>query len=239
MIESGGVAIPGNTGDIAFDPSGDLFMASNNTLYEITAAALAPAVQSGTASTVINAADVGPINASNLQIAFGQNGTLYGTDVNGSLYTINTTTAVATEVGTATGVEQGDLASVPAYADLAVTQTATALTAGQNATFTFQVTNAGPQATPGPTTITDVLPTGVSFVSGTGNGWTFNVSGSTVTAIYTGIITNGGVVPTVSITVAVATSAPSSISNTVVIASSIFDSNTANNTSTLVSTVAV
>lgn len=46
--------------------------------------------------------------------------------------------------------------------------------------YTFTVTNSGNLATSGVVTITDVLPTGLQFVSGGGNGWSCSASGQTI-----------------------------------------------------------
>ncbi|PRY27027.1 putative repeat protein (TIGR01451 family) [Spirosoma oryzae] len=47
--------------------------------------------------------------------------------------------------------------------------------------YTFTVSNTGTGATSGPVTVTDVLPTGMVFVSGGGNGWTCSAVGQNVT----------------------------------------------------------
>lgn len=62
---------------------------------------------------------------------------------------------------------------VPAQVDLSITKTheADAVKVGGKATFTLTVTNAGPTVDPAAVTVTDPLPAGLSFVSGTGDGW--------------------------------------------------------------------
>ncbi len=60
-----------------------------------------------------------------------------------------------------------------AAADLTIDKSHTApnFVLGQNGTFTIAVQNNGPSAASGITTVTDVLPTGLTFVSATGAGW--------------------------------------------------------------------
>ncbi len=52
---------------------------------------------------------------------------------------------------------------------------------GRQGTFTLTVGNNGPTRDPGPLTVTDTLPTGLAFVSGTANGWTCTAAGQEVT----------------------------------------------------------
>jgi uncharacterized repeat protein (TIGR01451 family) len=54
-------------------------------------------------------------------------------------------------------------------------------TAGQNGTYTIAVSNSGPDAAHGPITVTDPLPTGMTFVSGSGAGWACGALGQNVT----------------------------------------------------------
>ena len=54
-------------------------------------------------------------------------------------------------------------------------------TVGSNYNYTLSVSNTGVAPTSGVVTVTDVLPSGLSFVSGSGNGWSCTASGQTVT----------------------------------------------------------
>jgi uncharacterized repeat protein (TIGR01451 family) len=78
-------------------------------------------------------------------------------------------------------------------ADLSLTKTSPA-TFGQsiNADYTFNVTNIGNAATLGTITVLDTLPVGMNYVSATGTGWTFGVSGRVVTASFAGVISVSG-----------------------------------------------
>nr|MBA3953977.1 DUF11 domain-containing protein [Candidatus Dependentiae bacterium] len=96
---------------------------------------------------------------------------------------------------------------VQASADLAITKTAlTSFVAGQNASYAINVTNNGPSTiTSGIITVSDVLPAGLSFVSGTGTGWSVNAVGQVVTATLDTSVNNltGGGTTSFTITVMV------------------------------------
>lgn len=75
-----------------------------------------------------------------------------------------------------------DTVVVPALVDLAIEKSHQGrLKVGNEASFRLAVENFGPTADPGPVTVTDVLPTGLSYVSATGDGWMCVASGQTVT----------------------------------------------------------
>lgn len=135
---------------------------------------------------------------------------------------------VANQTNNATSL----ISPVGQSADLVITKTLVGnLVAGQNATYQLQVVNNGPSNIPGTVTITDTLPSGLSFVSGTGAGFTCSASGQTVTCTRpTGLTTGSTAI--VPLTVAVASGATGSISNTASVSSSLNDPNPGNNTST-------
>ena len=71
---------------------------------------------------------------------------------------------------------------VTTLADLAIDKKLTGIvTAGENATWTLDVSNLGPSTSRGPITVKDTLPEGSSFVSATGTGWSCDESGGEVT----------------------------------------------------------
>src|SRR5439155_1767306 len=85
-----------------------------------------------------------------------------------------------------------DLTAVGGAPDLAMAKRHTAaFVDGATGTYTLVVTNVGTTATTGPITVTDPLPAGLSFVSGTGAGWSFASAGGTVTATHAGPIAVG------------------------------------------------
>jgi len=233
-IHANGTSLATNDGDIAFAPNETMFIETNSELYSVSSSAIDAAFNS---SSIITATDIGPTNSPNLQIAFGQNGVLFGTDANGQLYSLNTSTGAATAIGAASGVNMGDLASVPLYADLSTTQTASTFVRGSAGTYSLTVNNAGPDTTVGPITLVDTLPTGVSYVGGVGTGWTFSVSGQTVTMTYPINLAAGTSAPPVTLNVNVLPSAAATVTNSVTVSSTEFTTNTADNNGSLVTPV--
>lgn len=122
--------------------------------------------------------------------------------------------------------------TVDVSADLAITKAHTGnFTAGSDANeFTIEVTNNGPSdATV--FTMTDVLPTGMTYVSATGTGVTCGNAGQTVTCEYGPTISSGQTVP-ITLTVAVDAdiAGGTTLDNSASVASATPDSNMANNT---------
>lgn len=76
-----------------------------------------------------------------------------------------------------------DPVTVPAKVDLAITKThrPATLQVGGQATYTLAVDNLGETDDPGPITVADPLPAGLTFVSATGNGWECAASGQNLT----------------------------------------------------------
>ena len=115
-------------------------------------------------------------------------------------------------------------------ADVSITKShAGSFTVGQNGTFTLTVANSGPAAS-GALTVTDALPSGLGFVSGTGSGWSCAASGATVTCTNSAGLAAGGS-STVTLVVSVGAAAAPSITNTVSVSAAVPDASTANNSS--------
>lgn len=75
-----------------------------------------------------------------------------------------------------------DTVTVPPQVDLSITKThAGSFTVGSDGTWSLTVANGGPTDDPGPVTVTDDLPAGVTYVSGTGTGVTCAAVGQAVT----------------------------------------------------------
>jgi uncharacterized repeat protein (TIGR01451 family) len=73
---------------------------------------------------------------------------------------------------------------VPPFPDLFVTVSHTGnLGVGFNGTYAITVVNTGSASTSGPITLTDILADGLTFVSGTGTGWSCSTAGKTVTCV--------------------------------------------------------
>jgi fibronectin type 3 domain-containing protein len=221
-------------GDLAFAPNGTMYVETGSELYSVQPSAIDAGTGSG---SIITATDIGPTGTPNLQIAFGQNGVLFGSDLNGQLYTVNPATGAATARGTASGVNYGDLANVPIYSDLTVSQSASTFVRNTNGSYALTVSNAGPDTNVGAITVVDTLPAGVTYVSGTGTGWTFSVNGQTVTLTYTGNVSAGASAPVATLNVAIGAGVASSVTNAVTVTSSVFETNTSNNSSSLTSNV--
>jgi uncharacterized repeat protein (TIGR01451 family) len=119
-------------------------------------------------------------------------------------------------------------------ADLGISKTHSgSFTAGANGTFAIAVHNYGPEVAVGTTTVTDTLPTGMSFVSGSGSSWSCSAAGQVVTC--TSSITtlaNDANLPTLALTVAVAGDAPASLQNTATVAHPMFDGTGGNQSAT-------
>jgi fimbrial isopeptide formation D2 family protein/uncharacterized repeat protein (TIGR01451 family) len=113
--------------------------------------------------------------------------------------------------------------------------------AGGTGSYTLTATNNGPdQYAPTDTvTVTDTLPTGESYVSASGTGWTCGAVGQVVTCTASNVTVNSGSsLPAITLNVSVANTVASSVTNTVTVASNPnLDYNTANNTATDVTTI--
>lgn len=86
-------------------------------------------------------------------------------------------------------------------------------TAGQQGTYLLTVADTGPTPTPGPVTITDPLPNGLTYVSAGGAGWTCSASGQQVTCTRPGELAVGAT-SAVTLTVLVGPAAVPSVVNT-------------------------
>jgi len=116
--------------------------------------------------------------------------------------------------------------SVPAP-DLSVTKSHSGdFSVGTNGVYTISVQNKGQAPTTGPITVTDSLPTGLSYVSGTGAGWTCTAAGQTVTCTSAGPIAKDAV-SAIMLTVAVGPAAAPGVVN-VATAATAGDPNSAN-----------
>ena len=133
-------------------------------------------------------------NAHTLTVAFaatpGAGATLDAPgNVDSALATADDTTG-ASGIGTAGTYRayQSPVASandtIPA-ADLSIAKTNSGgFVAGQDGTYTIAVSNLGPDAAAEPITVTDVLPTGESFVSASGTSWSCLNAAGTVTCTF-------------------------------------------------------
>jgi uncharacterized repeat protein (TIGR01451 family) len=109
--------------------------------------------------------------------------------------------------------------------------------AGQQGVYTITVSNAsGMEREDNTVTVTDTLPAGLTFASGTGAGWSCSAIGQAVTCTHAPTLNAGASLPPITLTVNVGDAA-SSVTNTVTVNSASFDLDTANNTATDVTAI--
>ncbi len=111
--------------------------------------------------------------------------------------------------------------------DLALAKSApSAVNVGDKAVWNLGVSNVGTIDDAAKITVVDTLPTGSTFVSGTGDGWTCSAAGQKVTCTRDGLVK--GVASTVLITAKVKSGAPR-VTNQATVSTLSYESNTANN----------
>ena len=124
------------------------------------------------------------------------------------------------------GTDPNDISSFPPSADLSITKTDSVDPVAANTTFDYKlvVNNSGPDTAIN-VQVQDTLPSGMSFVSASGTGWSCNNWSGTVSCTYSSL--GIGVAPVITIVVD-APSASGNISNTASVSSSAVDSNNSN-----------
>ena len=90
------------------------------------------------------------------------------------------------------------------------------------------MTNSGTATSSGTTTVTDTLPSGLTPVSASGNGWTCGVASPIVTCTSTAAVAAAASYPAITLNVNVAANAPATLTNTASVSGG-GESNTANN----------
>ncbi len=109
---------------------------------------------------------------------------------------------------------------------------------GSAGTYTLSVSNdASASDETGTITVTDTLPTGISFVSASGTGWTCGAIIQDVTCTHPGPLVAGNSLPDISLNVLAGSAAVPSVTNTANVSGTLPDSNLANNSSSDVTTV--
>jgi uncharacterized repeat protein (TIGR01451 family) len=105
--------------------------------------------------------------------------------------------------------------------------------AGQQGVYTITVSNAaGMEREDNIVTVTDTLPAGLTFASGTGTGWTCAAVGQVVTCTHAPTLNAGASFPPLTLTVNIAEAAAASVTNTVTVSSTSFDLSATDNTDT-------
>ena len=132
-----GVALTAGVGNMAFSPTGTLYVASGGTVYTVntTTAALTP---------------YAPLGLGNVNIAFGAGGLLYCTNSNGHVYSVSST--VAAVIPSSAVPVFNSLTATPEFVDLgvAVTATPTVFHTGHTAAYAVNVSNVGQSTTTSP-----------------------------------------------------------------------------------------
>jgi uncharacterized repeat protein (TIGR01451 family) len=116
-------------------------------------------------------------------------------------------------------------------ADLSISKSADVATvnAGARVTFFIGVNNAGPNAS-GEITVTEAMPAGTTFVSASGDGWTFTpVNATTLNATHAALAAGAGAPPITVVLTAPDSTGP--ITNVASVNGSVRDPNVGNNTS--------
>ncbi|MES2297882.1 MAG: DUF6701 domain-containing protein [Pseudomonadota bacterium] len=115
-------------------------------------------------------------------------------------------------------------------ADLALTMaTTSSFIRGQNVVYTMGVSNSGPNTATSPVTVTDTLPSGLTYVSGSGTGWSCSAAGQVVTCT-NGALASGASAGTLTLTASVDNTASGSLTNTSTVSNALFDNVPSNNT---------
>jgi fimbrial isopeptide formation D2 family protein/uncharacterized repeat protein (TIGR01451 family) len=124
-----------------------------------------------------------------------------------------------------------DPTTIVAEADLALSKTATgSFIAGDSADYLIAVVNNGAGDAAGPLTVTDTLPAGETFVSGTGTGWSCSAAGQNVTCVQVSGLPNTQTAPQLTLVVHLAASDTGTLLNSATVSSPTLDPNPANNT---------
>ena len=123
-----------------------------------------------------------------------------------------------------------------ATSNMGLTKTGeTTLIPGTNTFYTLKATNGGPDAMSGALQVIDTLPNGLTYLSGSGSGWTCSANAQVVTCNWPGTLANGASAPDLVITASVGASVTGSVTNTAVLTSTGNDPTLGNNTASFTS----
>ena len=118
--------------------------------------------------------------------------------------------------------------------DLGITKTHSgSFVAGSTGQYTITVSNSSAaliEREDNTVTVTDTLPPGLTFASGTGTGWTCSAVGQVVTCTHAAPLNVGASFPPLTITVNVLETAAATVTNTATVTTPSFELNAANNT---------
>lgn len=224
-------------GDMAFSPSGQLFIVTGTDLFAVQGNISVPPVGPAPALSTITIATGAASAVTGL--VFGSDSLLYGSS---GINLIRINPAGGSTVVGSTVAGLSDLGATTRFADISITKTASSLMFPRSGTstssYTLKVANSGPQSASGPFTVTDTLPSGLAYTSGTGSNWSCNAVAQVVTCTNnTASLVNGASLPDVTIIVSVAAGAPNSVSNTATASSTTLDPSISNNSATIANSV--
>ncbi|MGD9596908.1 MAG: DUF3344 domain-containing protein [Steroidobacteraceae bacterium] len=116
--------------------------------------------------------------------------------------------------------------------DLSITKThAGNFAVGANGSYTLRISNAaGQQREDNVVTVTDTLPAGLTYVSGSGTGWACSAAGQDVTCTHPPFLDPGQSLPDLTLAVAVGSAAVPAVTNTAQVSSISVEVDAANNT---------
>lgn len=156
------------------------------------------------------------------------------TSTSGTLSNTATVSATEPDPNTANNMATATTTVNAASADLSITKTDAVdpVVAGDNVSYNLNVGNAGPQPATN-VTVTDTLPSGVTFLAATPSQGSCVESGGVVTCSLGSLAVSG----TASINIAVKTSSSGTLTNTATVSASEGDPNGANNSATATTTV--
>ncbi len=128
--------------------------------------------------------------------------------------------------------DDDDPTTIVPSADMAIVKTIDApLVVGEIGSYLLSIDNFGPSDAAGPITVTDTLPTGLTYSDGIGTGWICGAVGQDITCtLPPGLVSGGSTSIVIEVGVDASTSDP--ISNTATVGSPTFDPDPDNNTST-------
>jgi mucin-19 len=227
-----GVALNGG-GDMAFTPSGDLYIVTASTLYKVAGNPIAvPAV--GAIPALSTTAYATGTTGSPTGLSFIDNSVALGTPTTG-IVDLNITGGFTNARG---ANSYSDIGTMPKFADLVISATpsTTNFPRTGSASYSVNVVNNGPQSGSGNFTVTFTLPAGETLVGGGpfGSGWTCVAGPPVVCTNTTTSLVVGASLPTLTVPVTTSVSAgTNSLSTTFVVAGTTFDPATANNTTTV------
>jgi len=163
----------------------------SSTSFQVRVAVCSQFTRVSTTVSVVYAGDSTPTNSSYTRVTSVRQGPCLPSPTATTVLTATPTPTVTlgspvpTSSPTQTASPSATRTPVPVATDLKLTKTSLgAARVGQPYNYTLYVANLGNAATNSAFTVVDTLPTGLSFVAGSGTGWTCNAAGQLVTCTY-------------------------------------------------------